>query len=337
MEPRYTLGRRQFLRIIGAGSVAGMAAFALNRQSTPAQAVVTETRVLMGTLINLTLVTTDRKAGEQAVKACLDHMAGLEAVMSRHQSGSQLSWLNRQGYLDNPDARLVHVLDESQRLSALTDGAFDVTVNPLLDLYTDNQSREGSLPSSDALESALTRVGYQYLNISPQRLSFAQPGMAVTLDGIAKGYIVDEGTAVLRQHGFDNILVEAGGDLASSGEKLSGESWQIGIQRPRASDERPLSTFSISNRAAATSGDYMQAFSDDFAAHHIIDPRSGRSSGKLASATVVAASAMLADALATALMVMDVERGLSLIESLAGCEAHLITKDMWIRQSSGWF
>ncbi len=334
MEPRYTLGRRQFLRIIGAGSVAGMAAFALNRQSTPAQAVVTETRVLMGTLVNLTLVTTDRKAGEQAVKACLDHMAGLEAVMSRHQAGSQLSRLNRQGYLDNPDAQLVHVLDESQRLSVLTDGAFDVTVKPLLDLYMDNQSRDGSLPSPDALDSTLARVGYQYLNISPHRLSLARPGMAVTLDGIAKGYIVDEGAAVLRQHGFDNILVEAGGDLASSGEKLTGQSWQIGIQRPRASS--PLNTFSISNQAAATSGDYMQTFSDDFAAHHIIDPRSGRSSGELASATVVAASAMLADALATALMVMDVERGLSLVESLAGCEVHLITKDMRIRQSSGW-
>lgn len=336
MEPRYTLGRRQFLRIIGAGSVAGMAAFALNRQSAPARASVTETRVLMGTLVNLTLVTTDRQAGERAVKACLDHMAGLEAVMSRHQSSSQLSRLNRQGYLDNPDANLVHVLRESQRLSALTDGAFDVTVRPLIDLYQDSHNRDGSLPSSRALESALARVGYQHLNIDPQRLSFARPGMAVTLDGIAKGYIVDEGAAVLRQHGFDNILVEAGGDLASSGERSSGESWQIGIQRPRASSSAPLNTFSISNRAAATSGDYMHTFADDFAAHHIIDPRRGRSSTELASATVVAASAMLADALATALMVMDSGSGLSLVESLAGCEAHLITKDLRIRQSSGW-
>jgi FAD:protein FMN transferase len=328
------LTRRNFLRIVGIGGVAGAAALIANRDPHTAEAVtVTETRLLMGTVVNLTLITGDRAAGQRAITACLDQMAALERVLSRHQPESELSRLNRAGQLDLPDAHLVTVLREALAISVLTEGAFDVTVKPLVDLY--QQQAAQTLPAADAVQSTLAQVGYQQLDVSPERIVFARPGMAITLDGIAKGYIVDQGTAALRAHGFHNILVEAGGDLAASGTKTQHAPWRIGIQQPRGETAHLLHTFSVGDQAVATSGDYMQPYSADFAQHHILDPRTGYSAPALASATVTAATGMQADALATALMVLDPARGLALVESQPACEAYLVKKEMQVLHSAG--
>lgn len=337
MQQQRGIKRRDFLRIVGASSVAGLAALALGRDDKRANApeIVTETRLLMGTVVNLTLVTSDRNAGQSAIDACLSQMSGLEAVLSRHQPDSQLSRLNRDGFLAPADPHLVHVLREAQHIAALTDGAFDVTVKPLVDLYQNSLNTGNGLPQIESVASTLGRVGYHYLEIGDNTVSFKQTGMSVTLDGIAKGYIVDEGVSILRQSGFDNVLVEAGGDLSASGTKAQGFPWRIGIQSPRNNGAKLLNKFTITNQGAATSGDYMQPYTDNLTLHHIFDPKTGFSAPQLASATVIAPSGMKADALATALMVMGPERGLALIESLAACEACLVTKDMTIWHSSG--
>jgi thiamine biosynthesis lipoprotein len=337
MQQQRGIKRRDFLRIVGASSVAGLGALILgrddNRANTPE--IVTETRLLMGTVVNLTLVTSDRNAGQTAIDACLTQMSSLETVLSRHQPDSQLSRLNRDGFLALADPHLVHVLREAQHIAALTDGAFDVTVKPLVDLYQNSLNAGNGLPQIESLASTLGHVGYHHLEIGDNTVSFTQAGMSVTLDGIAKGYIVDEGVSILRQSGFDNVLVEAGGDLSASGTKAQGSPWRIGIQSPRNDGARLLNKFTITNQAAATSGDYMQPYTDNLTLHHILDPKTGFSAPQLASATVIAPSGMEADALATALMVMEPGRGLALIESLAACEAYLITKDLTIWHSSG--
>jgi FAD:protein FMN transferase len=337
MNQRTTLKRRDFLRIVGAGGVAGLAALTLGRTDRRATAseTVTDTRLLMGTVVNLTLITPDRRAGQAAIEACLNQMATLEAVLSRHQPTSQLSRLNRDGSLAAADVHLIHVLREAQRIAALTEGAFDVTVKPLVDLYEDSLNTDRGLPSAQRVASTLKRVGYQHLQIGSDTVAFTQANMSVTLDGIAKGYIVDEGTNILRQYGFDNILVEAGGDLAASGAKAQGLPWRIGIQSPRDEGASLLNKFTLTNQAAATSGDYMQPYSANLAAYHILDPRTGYSAPELSSATVIAPSGMEADALATALMVLGSARGLDLVETLPTCEAYLVTKDMTIWHSTG--
>ena len=329
------LKRRDFLRIVGIGSVAGLTAYALDRSDQPVTTRVTETRLLMGTLVNLTLITDDEQAGCATLTASLDHMARLERVMSRHQADSQLSRLNRDGYLDHADTHLVRVLREAVTLSALTEGAFDVTVKPLVDLYEAHFQADHGLPAPDSIAAALQNVGTHYLDVQENHITFTRPQMAITLDGIAKGYIVDEGVSILRQHGFQNVLVEAGGDLAASGVKTHEHSWRIGIQSPRQDGAQLFHTFSITNQAAATSGDYMQAYSDDLKAHHIVDPRTGWSAPELASATVVASNAMLADVFATAMMVMGSTHGPALVEKIPLCEAYLVTKDLNVRHSSG--
>ena len=159
--------------------------------------------------------------------------------------------------------------------------------------------------------------------------------MAVTLDGIAKGFIVDAGTAVLKGLGYGNVFVEAGGDLMASGTKENDLPWKVGIRSPRGVQGEILAKLNLTNQAAATSGDYFQYFTPDLENHHIIDPRIGRSAPELASASVVSDSAMLSDALATALMVMGPEAGLSLIETIPGVEAYLISKDLKVWKSTG--
>ena len=158
--------------------------------------------------------------------------------------------------------------------------------------------------------------------------------MSITLDGIAKGFIVDEGVLVLKEYGFDNMLVEAGGDLMGLGEKEPQTPWKIGLQAPRGQIGDLLASFDIRDRAIATSGDYMQAFTPDFINHHIIDPRTGHSSPDLASVSIQAPTSSLADALATAVMVMG-RPGLALIEKMEGCEAFAVTKNLEELKTTG--
>jgi thiamine biosynthesis lipoprotein len=159
--------------------------------------------------------------------------------------------------------------------------------------------------------------------------------MSITLDGIAKGYIVDQGVAVLKDFGFQDVLVEAGGDLLASGEKSPSSLWKIGIKSPRQEQGGIIARFSIRDRAVATSGDYLQPFVRDLSQHHLLDPRTGYSSPRLASASVLAKTATFADGLATAVMVLGPEAGLALIEELSGCEAYLVTKNLQTFQSKG--
>jgi thiamine biosynthesis lipoprotein len=152
-------------------------------------------------------------------------------------------------------------------------------------------------------------------------------GMGVSLDGIAKGFIVDAAVDLLRQAGYANLLVEAGGDLLALGESGRNAPWEVGVLAPREGMGELLTKIDVENKAIATSGDYLQAYSPDFKNHHIVNPKTGYSSLHLASATVIAPSCWQADAFATALMVMDVEEGLALVRHTRELEAILVTKD----------
>ena len=145
--------------------------------------------------------------------------------------------------------------------------------------------------------------------------------MALTLDGIGKGFVVDAGVAELKRHGFPRVLVEAGGDLLAAGRR-----WRIGIRHPRPADSALLGRIEAQDVAVATSGDYFQPFKRDRSLHHILDPRTGVSALGLCSATVLAPTAVRADALATLAMTLDPRPARDLLEALPGCEGCLVTK-----------
>lgn len=324
--------RRQFLRIAGF-SAAALAAWRLGA-GLRGPVEVRAARVLMGTVANLTLYGEDRAAAEEAAAAALARMSGLEALLSRHQPASEVSRLNRHGRLAAASAPLQEIIAAARRLSELSGGAFDITILPLQALYQQAHAR-GALPAAAEIAAALRRVDYRALRVSGGEVSFAAPGMGITLDGIAKGYIVDAGTAVLREHGFPAVLVEAGGDLMAAGSRGDARPWRLGVQAPRAQEDAIPARFSLRNQAAATSGDYMQPYSADLSRHHILDPRHGRSAPEPASATIIAPSAMLADGLATAVMVLGPQAGLRLVEALPGCEAYVLGKELAVWQTAG--
>lgn len=330
------ISRRQFLRITAYTAAAGLALkTGIGWLEESALETVSETRLLMGTVVNLTVVSADPADAQQAITACLDHMAALETILSRFKPESQLSLLNRDGRLHNADPALLHLVAYANDVSVQSDGAFDITIKPLVDLYAQVQSANGQLPTVDQIAEVIRRVDYRQLIVNGTSVAFAQPGMSITLDGIAKGYIVDEGITVLRERGFANVIVEAGGDLLASGRKSAITPWRIGVRAPRADQPGFLARISLEDQAIASSGDYIQAYSADFKHHHIIDPRTGFSSPELAGVTVVASNTAQADALATATMVLGLEAGMDLINSLPGCEALFVTKSLEVVSTQG--
>lgn len=328
------LKRKDFLRIVAAAGAVGAAAkIGLGELLAPAR--VSDSRVLMGTIVNLTLVGEDRGSARKALEDCFSKMSALEGVLSRYQQDSQLSTLNAAGELRHPDPDLFQVIKQAIEISRTTAGKFDITVKPVLDLFDSYHQRGAGLPSGDQVQQALSLVNYRKITAGEDKISFQDPRMGISLDGIAKGFIVDRGLEVLQQAGYSRLLVEAGGDLAASGRNSRDQRWKIGVLAPRDEQAQFTSKVSLADQALATSGDYQKYYTPDLKHHHIIDPTRGYSPPELASATVVAPTGMSADGYATALMVLGVEKGWEIMESLPDVEALMVTKAGLVKETSG--
>ncbi|WP_459104422.1 FAD:protein FMN transferase [Devosia sp. A369] len=227
----------------------------------------------------------------------------LEGVFSLFRHDSEISRLNHNGRLLTPSPDLVAVLEAAREIAAASHGAFDPTVQPLWRVYSEHFRKQPELvagPPAAIIEAARALVDYRQLEIGPRQLRFAKPGMAVTLNGIAQGYITDRIADLLQQEGFDNSMVDVG-ETRAIGGRPEGGAWLIALKNPRNTLEINR-TISIANEALAVSGGYGQHFPGSDL-HHIFDPASGRSAQRLLEVSVVAPRAMLADALSTAIFV----------------------------------
>jgi len=252
-------------------------------------------RALLGLGTTLALRAAHREADEldRALDAAVAAIRRVEASMSLYRPDSEISRLNRTGSLESPSADLLAVLHAGQEVSRRSRGAFDATVQPLWETY-DRAQAARRLPTVEELQAARARVGWQYVSVTAERVRM-RPGMALTLNGIAQGYAADAALAALRQHGVENALVDAG-EHALLGVNERGLPWTLGVEDPRA-EQALLAALRCDGRAVATSADQRSAFTPDRRHHHIIDPSTGRSPPELASVTVLASQAMLADAL----------------------------------------
>lgn len=327
MSLSQNLSRRQFLRITASASLLMAGGYILGnvREKAKAFEAFKESRLLMGSVANLTVISDNAEMAHAAINGTFDLMQSLEAVLSHFRDDSQLSQLNTTGSMVDPHPALVDVLTRAVAYGSITEGAFDVTIESVHRLYRDYAQR-GELPSRDEVEAALEYVDYQAIEISPKQIRFEKSGMVATLDGIGKGYILDQGASVLQGYGFDNVLVELGGDMATHG-RPSERPWQIAIQQPNAMSEHQQLVAHLSSVALATSGDYLNTFTADHRLHHILDPKNGVSPLEVTSASVVAQTACDADALATSLVVMGSQRGLALANKLENVEALIIEKN----------
>jgi len=319
------LNRREFLKI-AAASGAVLVGGGYWHWQVDRPTLWRAQRTLMGTQVQLTLATDDISRGRVAAAAMFAEMERLIAIFDHRRIATPLARLNQAGDLNDPPAELVELLTLAQQYATLSAGAFDISVKPLVDA-----ARVGEL----ALSSILDRVDYQAIEIGSRRLRLGRAGMALTLDGLAKGRVIDGAVAILRALGFGRVLVEAGGDLSGYMDTTAAEPWRVGVVHPRAPQASPLAVLPVRQRAVATSGDYQYTYSADYRRHHILDPRTGWSPAELASVTVLAPTAADADALSTTLMVLGPRDGLALVERLHHVEALLVAKDLSTYASGG--
>lgn len=255
---------------------------------------------------------------ERDIARLLEEINGL---MSTYQEDSELSRFNRSRRTDwiavSPE--LVYVVKEAQRVSRLSGGAFDVTVGPLVNLWGFGPSVSfPEMPSAAQIAAARKRVGFKWLQIrsSPPALRKEREDIYVDLSGIAKGYGVDRVAEFLEAQGIHNYLVDIGGEERIKGHSSLGEAWRIAIAQPVPGEPRVQCIIELDSGGLATSGNYRNYFEQEGKRYsHIIDPRTGWPiSHQLASVTVLSDTAMRADALATALMVLGPKQGVRLAE-----------------------
>ena len=285
---------------------------------------VSRTSWALGSDVTITLLHENAVAGESAIEAAFSELELIEDVMSIYRADSQLSRLNREGMLDDPHPYFVDVLRAAQSMSRRSGGAFDVTIQPLWDLYAAAQ-RLKQLPADEDVASTQRSIGWQRLHVAKSQIRLDGDGAAITLNGIAQGFAADRAAAVLREHEVKHALIDTG-EIGTLGTKADGDPWSIGIQHPR--DRKSyISVAELAGRCLATSGDYATTFSDDHRHHHLLDPRTGRSPSDLSSVSIAAKSALDADALSTAVFVMGAEAGLKLVQQTLGADALLVIKD----------
>ncbi len=330
------MSRREALRITALGGAALALGGTLTRELLRRAGLtrVTDTRHRLGTLVTITAVHSDAGTARAIVRSGFEEIERLEAILSRHRPGTPMARLNRDGVLTDPPEELRLVLGRAGEIHGLSRGAFDPSVLPLLRLYEEEATR-GCLPGDAAVERVLARVGFDRVKTDGTGIRLV-PGGGLTLDGIAKGYVVDQAVTVLAQTGAERVMIDAGGDIASGGEAVIRDPWTVAIQDP-ANAARAVGRVRLAGQAIATSGDYMQAFTQDRRHHHILDPRTGRSPERTSSVTVVAPTAMDADALSTALLVLGSESGLDLLARVEGAEGMMIAKDGARSTSPGFF
>lgn len=233
------------------------------------------------------------------------------------------------------------VVQEALDISKISGGAFDVTVAPLVNLWGfGTKGRRISPPTDAAIDSVMADIGYQALQVTPDcHLRKTKPRLSIDLSAIAKGYGVDAVGAVIDSFGFKNYLVEVGGEVVTRGVNGDGKIWWVGVDQPKF-DQLPgamlFDTLAISDKAVATSGDYRNYFEFEGKYYsHTIDPVTGRPvTHNLASTTVIADNCMLADGLATAIMVLGPEKGIEMLKYYPGVESLLILRDAEDRYST---
>ncbi len=257
-------------------------------------------------------------------------------MLSTYDPATPLARLNRDGRLDDADPEVLTVLERARYYSELSGGAFDITMLPLLDLYQETFIGADRPPSDDELERARALVGFEQVHLDGEDVTLGRPGMRISVDGIAKGFIIDRAAQALVAAGVEDALVDIGGDIRALGRPAARPFWVVGIRHPRRPPTDFLVTIRAADSATATSGDYEHYFVEDRRAHHLIDPRTGRSATELSGVTVVADSAMDADALATTVFILGPSAGVALLESIDGAEGLMITTDGELVATVGW-
>jgi len=294
---------------------------------------------IMGTKVSVALWLEDERKAELAVAAVMTEMRRIDEHFSPYIETSELYRANQlapRSSAKKPlsiSSELASIIDKSLHYSALSEGAFDITFASLARYY---DYRNKLSPSERQREELLPAINYRLIHLDTKNntLWFEHPKLYIDLGGIAKGYAVDKAVEILKGFGVEHASVGAGGDSRVIGDKF-GRPWLIGIKNPRA--HAVAITLPLEDVAVSTSGDYERYFIDDKGerVHHIINPRTGKSTNGINSVTIIGPQGFDTDPLSTAVFVLGAEKGMALIHRLPGFDAVIISSDGKVHYSQG--
>ncbi len=328
MKENPTMNRRCFIKTLGVAGLGlsampGVAMAALKESGNR----VVKTKALMDTIVSITVRGVSNTQAQDAIGAAFKNMDSNIAVFDRFDSATPISQLNSAGRLKDAPRELTALLSTAKTYHNATKGAFDVTVAPLVD-----HLNSGKEISKAELQNLLSLVDDAALHISESGVSMDKQGMALTTDGMAKGFIVDMAAQTLLQHGVTNFMINAGGDIRTSGEAAPGRAWRVAVEDPAQHGDYPA-VISMGQGAIATSGGYER---HQGLHSHLVNPHNGGSPKIRQSVSVYAPSVMQADILSTSVSLMTPKQGLALIDSLPGVECLIAAGPGAVIKSRNW-
>ncbi|MBW1849916.1 MAG: FAD:protein FMN transferase [Deltaproteobacteria bacterium] len=335
------MNRRAFLKLSG---LLGLGLTSTSILPVTAEAVkfnnktykVSETRVAMGTFVSMTLFNPSRDKAEEAMGHAFEEIDRLTGLLNRFDHKTALAQLNNEGFLNDVPTEVAEVVARALDYYRISSGTFDISVKPVIDLFKRNfAERKNALPDRTELDNALKLVGSDKIELKGRTIRFKKPGVGITLDGIAKGYIVDRASKTIADHQVKDHLINAGGDIRTNGSSQGKKPWTVAIQDPQKNRHYP-DIIHMTDGAIATSGNYEIYFDREKMFHHIVDPKTGMSPEVSSSVSVLADTAMNADALSTSVFVMKPAVGIRFIDSIPGCECLVMSRAGKIFKSPGW-
>jgi FAD:protein FMN transferase len=290
---------------------------------------------IMGTRCTVEVWSPDRAAGEAAIDAVFEEFRRIDRLMSTYKPDSEISAVNDRAARApvRVSQEFFDLIAQSVEYSKLTRGAFDITYASVGYLY---DYRAQVHPDAARIAAALPGINWRHIELLPKQLAirFRRPGVRIDLGGIAKGYAVDRGIAVLRARGIDRAMVNAGGDTRIIGDRF-GRPWMIGIRNPDDGGKVAL-RLPLEDVAISTSGDYERYFEEDGVRyHHILDPQTGKSASKVRSVTIITDTATRSDALTKSVFIMGAEAGIAFINTLPDVDAIAIDPTGKVHYSRG--
>ena len=320
------MSRRRFITLVAAAAGLPLLLKAGGSQAKPVRWEGTA----LGAPASIQLFHTDEAQAHAAITAGLGELKRLEAIFSVYRADSTISLLNREGMLENAPDDFIVMLTRALSLAKISDGVYDPTIQPVWQTYfrhftSSNPDSAGPAPRDMAAALALVDWRAVEVDVGNKRISFARPGMGLTLNSGAQGYITDRVADVLRAHGFDRMLVDMGEPRALSA-KPDGSAWRIGIANP-ADPSRTVVTLDLVDKCVSTSGGYGTLFDNAGAFTHIIDSRTGRTAPAMLGVSVVADKGIIADGLSTAMLMAPVERRQAILKAAGGQKAIYVTPE----------
>lgn len=275
---------------------------------------------LMGNRFEFTVIADDEATGENAINAAIAEVSRIEELLSTFKASSQTSLINQYAGIKpvKVDREVLGLIQRSAKISAITQGAFDISYGSIDKSLWNFDVNMTTLPDFETALQSVSLINYQHVIIDPENCTvmLKHEGMRIGFGGIGKGYAADRAKQLLQSMGIEHGIVNAAGDLITWGSQPGGKPWTIGIADPDQSD-RPFSALNISNMAIATSGNYEKyATINGRRYSHTIDPKTGLPVSGIKSVSIICPSAELADALATPVIVMGAQVGLDMINQL---------------------